>query len=259
MIVLNAIGGFFKKIWTWIKDTAWVQPLLIVGLIFGVIFSIPSIVKGITKLKEDLNSSEAYYTRFQKTLVGGKNSEADKITDAIEAAMDGENTLSAYGEKFFLCFVSNECANCTEAKEGFEVLSDGWGKKYSPDAGMGNEFKMYTIFTDEVTHETTSSKTAFVQYLDRHIYFFEQVAAEAYQFDYYKNGHLSDADLIAMAECSTDFLTPTILLVDTTEKSANLQKPVVSEVMFGVTGDKSSNKADLLLDCWNHTGEFIIE
>ena len=38
MVVLSAIGRFFKKIWDWIKQTAWIQPLLIVGIIFGVIF-----------------------------------------------------------------------------------------------------------------------------------------------------------------------------------------------------------------------------
>ena len=250
MIVLNAIGAFFKKIWTWIKDTAWIQPLLIVGLIFGVIFSIPSIVKGITKLNDELNSSETYYTKFQKSLKGGKTSEADELTNAIE-----NEELGKYGDKFFLAFVSNDCANCTEAKEGFEVLAKGWNDKYV--ANDGKDFKMYTIFTDEVTDETTSSKTAFVQYLDRHIKFFEDTASNAYDTDYWRNGHLSEADLIAMHDAGTDFLTPTILLIDGTDN--NPGGYIVSEVMFGVSGDKSSNKADLLIDCWNHEGEFAIE
>ena len=40
---LKVIGTPFIKLWTWIKETAWVQPLLIVGIIFAIIFSIPSI------------------------------------------------------------------------------------------------------------------------------------------------------------------------------------------------------------------------
>ena len=251
MVVLNAIGAFFKKIWNWIKDTAWIQPLLIVGLIFGIIFAIPSIVKGITKLNDDLNSSEAYYTKFQKTLVGGSKSDADQITNAIDNEEVGQ-----YGDKFFLVYVSSDCSSCVEAKEGFQVLSDGWNSKYSPK-NAGEKFAMYTIFTDEVTDQTTSSKSAFVQYLDRHIYFFEQAAANAFESDYYRNGKLSDADLTAMSEASTDFLTPTILLIDNTD--SNPSGNIVSEVMFGVPGDKSSNKADLLLDCWNHEGDFAIE
>ena len=40
MVVLRAIGGFFARIGRWIKETAWIQPLLIVGAIFAVIFAI---------------------------------------------------------------------------------------------------------------------------------------------------------------------------------------------------------------------------
>lgn len=38
----KAIGRFFKGIWDWIKSTAWVQPLLIVVIVFAVIFSFSS-------------------------------------------------------------------------------------------------------------------------------------------------------------------------------------------------------------------------
>ena len=43
MKVLSAIGGFFARIGRWIKETAWIQPLLIVGAIFAVIFAIPHV------------------------------------------------------------------------------------------------------------------------------------------------------------------------------------------------------------------------
>lgn len=38
--IFKTIGRGFKAIWDWIKTTAWIQPLLIVALVFGVIFSI---------------------------------------------------------------------------------------------------------------------------------------------------------------------------------------------------------------------------
>ena len=37
----------FVKIWDWIKETAWIQPLLIVGIVFGIIFSISPLVSWI--------------------------------------------------------------------------------------------------------------------------------------------------------------------------------------------------------------------
>ena len=43
MNILRKIATPFVAIWRWIKETAWVQPLLIVGIIFAIIFSIPSI------------------------------------------------------------------------------------------------------------------------------------------------------------------------------------------------------------------------
>ena len=43
MNVLKKLGTPFVALWRWIKETAWVQPLLIVGVIFAIIFSIPSI------------------------------------------------------------------------------------------------------------------------------------------------------------------------------------------------------------------------
>jgi hypothetical protein len=54
--IFRAIGAFFKKIWEWIKTTAWVQPVLIVIIIFGIIFSINPIVNAI---KSAVNSDDA--------------------------------------------------------------------------------------------------------------------------------------------------------------------------------------------------------
>ncbi|MDD3938419.1 MAG: hypothetical protein PHU55_01520, partial [Bacilli bacterium] len=108
MNILKAIGAFFVRIGRWIKDTAWVQPLLIVGAIFAVIFSIPSITSWIEGLAEDARSSEKYYQKFQRSLAGGETSEADKLIADIQ---DGD-AKSSIGEKFFLVFVSEDCSAC---------------------------------------------------------------------------------------------------------------------------------------------------
>ena len=41
MNIMKAISATFARFWRWIRETAWVQPLLIVGSLFAVIFSIP--------------------------------------------------------------------------------------------------------------------------------------------------------------------------------------------------------------------------
>ncbi len=58
--VLNAIGKFFGRIWGWIKNTAWIQPLLIVGIIFGLIMSIKPITKLIQKVT-DVTTDSTFY------------------------------------------------------------------------------------------------------------------------------------------------------------------------------------------------------
>ncbi len=249
MTILRAIGAFFARIWRWIKETAWVQPLLIVGIIFAVIFSIPSIVNGITDLNNNLSSSETYYHRFQKSLVDGKQSEADKITNNIWAKYEDRNVKSEYGDKFFLLFVGETCSSCKEAKNAFQTLENHFGDSLQPDDKL--PFKMYTVFTDEVTSDTTTNETAFVKYMDRNSFFFEEAASSAYQSDYYLNGKISKSDLETVESCDPDnFLTPTIMLIDFNTEA------VFSEMMFGVTGDNDWQKAKLLLDCWNHDGDF---
>lgn len=257
MIVLRAIGAFFVRIWRWIKETAWVQPLLIVGIIFGIIFSIPSIVNGIKSLSESQASSETYYRRFQYSLSGGDSSKADKVTDYIYKKSKDSNVPldESLGEKFFLMFVSEDCSSCNEAKGGFETFEDNFNSTFNPSDGSA--FHMVTIFTDEVTSETTSKETAFVQYMDRNQAFFEYAAAVGWNSAYKTNGHISEDDLKNVEQVDPDnFLTPTILFVDF---SSNASEYGVSEIMFGVEGDSDYKKAELLLDCWKHQGEFSLD
>ena len=257
MIVLRAIAAFFVRIWRWIKETAWVQPLLIVGVIFGIIFSIPSIVNGIKGLNEQLSSSETYYRQFQFSLAGGETSQADKVTDYVFKKANGEDVADEYGlgDKFFLVCVSESCSSCNEAKGGFEVFKDNFNGTFNPKDG--SSYNMVTIFTDEVTSETTTKETAFVQYMNRHDEFFEYAAGVGYNTDYYLNGFVKKADLEYVEQVDPDnFLTPTIILVDFTETSP---EQGVSEIFFGVTGDSDYKKAETLLDCWKHEGDFSKE
>ena len=59
----KAIGRFFKAIWDWIKTTAWVQPLLIVVIVFAIIFSFSStspLMKWIKGLANSDTTGEFY-------------------------------------------------------------------------------------------------------------------------------------------------------------------------------------------------------
>ena len=83
MIILKSIGAFFVRIWRWIKETAWVQPLLIVGAIFAVIFSIPYITEWAASWNQ--SGKGAFYSSYQLSLEGEDT--ADRGASALTSAI----------------------------------------------------------------------------------------------------------------------------------------------------------------------------
>ena len=273
MVVLTAIGRFFKKIWDWIRQTAWIQPLLIVGIIFGVIFSIPAIVKAVEKGKTEKNTYSAYYNQFKLSLEGEADSKADEFTtmlgdilsnkEGAEDAFKNHKDFSKLGEKFFVAYVEKSCTNCEAAKDGFATLQkklNAKGEETFVGKNDKQDFNLVTIFTDDENKDTTSElpKNAFFKYLDRHLDFFANAGGVAYDTDYYLNKKLDDSSLTALETADPEnFLAPTIFLVELGQTAHdNGQFSGVTEIMFGVEGTSNNDKAKTLLSCWNHTGDF---
>lgn len=267
MKILKAIGGVFVKIWRWIKNTAWVQPLLIVGIIFGVIFSIPAISNGIQGLISGANSADAFYHNFQKSMQGDKDSAAEVLLDNYRKNFDDwkehPDHVPTEQNKFFLMFTSSNNAATKDIKAGFEVLRDNWNSTLSP-TNKDEQFKLYTIFTDEVTTSTTPEESAFSKFLSHRYTFFEEASEVGYGSNYYLNKKITDEDLDNLATPGPDnFKIPTIILVDWRKYDTNEiykddvdKEPGISQVMFDVPGDTSWAKASLLRDCWNNKGDF---
>ncbi len=284
MNILKAIGGLFGRLWRWIKETAWVQPLLIVGAIFAVIFSIPHITEWVGSL--GIGSASAYYTDFKLTLEKENTtpneypSAADKLTKALwdnsnlnnnidqqvvatypeyQAVLNESGVTKEYGEKFFLFYVGKECTNCEAIQPGVKALQDDWGVRYIPSDGRS--FKLYTIFSDDESTNDDSFENedgkAFVRYLDKFLdlgYWYEIGGRLTDETPYKTNANVSDTDYENLANADHDgFATPTILLIDFSKEAFELGRPGVSEVLFGVTGSDKFAKAELLMDMWNHT------
>ena len=259
MKILKAIGGVFVKIWRWIKNTAWVQPLLIVGAIFGVIFSIPAISNGIQGLINNANSADTFYHNFQKSMEGGKNSAIDILLDNYEKTKDNIDdptyVVPEAEKKFFLMFTSSNNATTKDIKAGFEALRDNWGTLYKPAEDRNETFRLYTVFTDETTSSTTPYENAFSQFLGRRYSFFEEASAAGFASNYYLNKKITEDDLNNLATPGPDnFKVPTILLVDWTHGAT--ENDGVTEVMFDVPGANQYERANLLYDCWNCKGDF---
>ncbi len=286
MNILKAIGAFFQRIWRWIVETAWVQPLLIVGGIFGIIFSIPKFTAWAQKLS--VSAGDSYYTSFKVSLEGeGRekgeyNTGADKLTSIINEYSNFENEFAtyeefiaayrsnsnkaaenptAYPEKFFIAYVAKECSGCETAQGGFETLQSTWGDAFVADDKRS--FNLYTIFADDTSsndddYDTDDDKKPFCRYLDKFggnpVDFFSKAGGRLATTPYKTNASVSDSyyEHVETAD-RTNFDTPTIFLVDFSEEAFNLGRVGISEALFGVTGETDYAKATLLLNMWNHT------
>ena len=176
MNILKKIGTPFIAIWRWIKETAWVQPLLIVGIIFAIIFSIPSITKGIQGLMNQQESDIVYFQQHQLSLKGSKrgeeNSQANIFFDNFveaqglwengdkEGARDLLSSYSNNGDKFFLFFVQEECAGSAavqlhklhlrEEEEGYGIEASGEGVRVDLHRKENDLFGLHQVQVEDV-------------------------------------------------------------------------------------------------------------
>lgn len=285
MQILKNIGALFLRLWRWIRETAWVQPLLIVGCIFGVIFSIPKFTSWFNAL--GVGSYSSYYIGKKVSLQGEVtgttlDSKADFLTDAINswsnfnnkyeegeydqfrAELNKTDVIQTYGEKFFVVYVKVDCANCSAIEPGFATLESNWGTKFKNDDGRA--FRMYTIYTDEVSsnddiYDIEDEKVAFNRYLDKFSDngFFENAGGRLQDAPYAINAGISESsDYTNFIEAShTAFAVPAVMLVDFSKEAFDLERsrPGISEILFGVSGDDEIQKAELLMQMWNHTSK----
>jgi len=262
MNILRAIGAFFAKIWRWIKQTAWVQPLLIVALIFGVMFSIKPIYNAIKNAKSDSSSVETYYRRFQISLVGGEKSDADEFTRQLEASMgEHKNKIDqskfATGDKFFFMYVQENCDKCTEAKGGFETFEDHYNDIY-----QASGFKLVTIFSDEITDDASDDGTAFTDYLDRNKQFFASAGGAIDDSPFVQSGGVTDEELSGICEPDPDNFvgTPLIFMVDFTDGIDEIYRGITDGFIgtreVGDYSNSDAKRARFLADCWNRKGDF---
>ena len=268
--VLRAIGGFFAKIGRWIANTAWIQPLLIVGGIFAVIFSIPYIKQAIDNAQaanvvdEDL----AYYKARAISLDGAKesNSQLDRLFTYLEKGQY-DKVKGEFGEKFFLSFVEESCSSCKECCAGYKELES----KFST-WGLEGSFKLWTVMVD-----TTNDDGDYLakEALKNHSVLFENLAGdfgEDFRQDYalYKNFTSSASSLetsignlaTAVNEDGAGFETPTTFFIDVSD--AGLAREVkscgVTAIFFNyttyVSDSTAFNKGKLLQHCWNYDNVF---
>ena len=93
---MKKIKGFFSKIWNYIKNSAWIQPILIVVVIFIVLFSLNPIANAIRTGWDKLTTvNKMEQITFQE------------YTDMVKAQADNEDA-----EDLVFVFTSSSCDVC---------------------------------------------------------------------------------------------------------------------------------------------------
>lgn len=270
MKILRAIGHFFAKIGRWIASTAWVQPLLIVGGIFAIIFSIPYIKRGFENLfKDDTDSDYQWYK--DRALALEENGQADRLLGYLESynSENAKKIKDEFGSKFFLSFSKQSCTNCKDAVEGYtNAISNGYVEG----------FKFYTILVDKMDD-------AGKEYLAKPIYakhtgLFEQLVeyyGECDDTDYplYRNlieknkssivtSMKSKSSKLDVASTSDEGLdTPLTFLVDidqaegTAYHTNGITQLFYNYIDFDFSdSSNSATKGMVVRDIWNYQGLF---
>ncbi len=268
MIVFRAIGRFFARIWRWIKETAWVQPLLIVGGIFAIIFSIPYLTKWVKSWFTEGSASEKYYAKKQLKLKNADKehgSEVDKLFDFIQSYHDDKNSSEAvagkkkYGEKFFLTLVQENCAGCEERYDAFQTLEKEWNK--GSYAGLDQSFKLHTIFVDTKNDDGDNLFEKVYERPEVTRFFEDTISYMSGDYENHPYRENTDAEsydtnlknLMDREEIST----PVTFLFDfTDENPADWTSDYgVREVLFSFSGTNGSDKyakARTLRDSWTN-------
>lgn len=60
----TGVKNFFFNIWIWFKETAWIQVVLVVAVVFAIVISIPLIVRAATATDSDENIAKDYWNKY---------------------------------------------------------------------------------------------------------------------------------------------------------------------------------------------------
>ena len=268
MKILSAIGRFFARIGRWIKETAWIQPLLIVGAIFAIIFAIPHIIHGVQNMFSSSNDSNKFFAQYRLSLTGadkdnnefGGSSDVDKFLTYIDAGDKKEEVVKmAGGERFFVAFIKKGAAD--DLSKGLKEFRDNFGKN-DEFKNLNGKFKLVTIYTDTTNDD---DENLFDMAWRNHYSLFEDMSngsflpTTAYAINNSYNAEKYASNFVTKeSEDKCPMNTPLVMYFNYSEEYEveNQKVKGLSDVLFAVEGGTNLEKARTLKRCWSHVEEF---
>ena len=138
---MKSVKAFFAKVSNYIKNSAWIQPILIVIVIFVILFSLNPLTEGIksgwTKLTTVNNMETISYKEY---------------IEKVQA--QGDN------EKMVVVFTQNDCDNCP-------VFYKSVNEYLKSDAYKDNGFKIYNVSLSTKSSKVKINGVKYKQYKDK--------------------------------------------------------------------------------------------
>ncbi len=152
--------------WEWFKEAAWLQVLLIIVVVVGLVISIPYAVKGISSAlaKDDSKFYEEHRINYAtlNNFLEGKDTSCNGIIG------DGNDGYDESKEGFVVLFEKSNCDNCKSVQKPLET----WYKTTNDkDYAKGN-LKLYTIdisWDTEDTDKATANEGKYNDYKNEYI------------------------------------------------------------------------------------------
>ncbi len=230
--ILAAIGGFFARIWRWIVETAWIQPLLIVGTIFGVIFSIPSISSWISEASETSGQYKFYNSHKLKTTDLLTYYENDDFSELLDETGRG-----------LVVFIEKDCSECIAQEAAFKKFYKTTYENKSFKTGKPSIHFVYVDYDKDDVDDDIYAKAYWDlinnQTLDDLIH--EHLADTVNPDNDYSGDDWSDGDGISD--------TPTIVSYD---------ENGINKVLLGLTSGQVSEQANYLRDFYYEINDWAL-
>lgn len=231
--------------WEWFKSAAWLQVLLIVGVVVAVVVSIPYIIRAIPT-ESDSEFYETHridYTQLRQYERGEGNPQGTMGNDS--GSFTNENNF----EGFVVMFYEGNCGNCNDM-EGY--IQDWFD--LANETIDGANLKFYTIDVSWVPDDPDKSESVMgtngdiSDYENEYITLDQQTTilreyAPVYidEPSYYQNSSVDEADLqMDIASEKSTMPTPTIAVYTRTGTEGAF---VVEKVCIGMMGSLSPSSS----------------
>lgn len=265
--------------WEWFKEAAWLQVLLIVGVVVGIVVSIPYIASAI-KANINGDNSGFYkahridYSKYEKLVKGNDKDAAGLLgSDLVnydETAKDTSNRYTSDYEGFVVMFYKDNDSTTTEMQKYLEKAY----KKVQETTAVNSKIKFYTMDVAWVLDNSSDSTTAEsshdkINYDNSTISLEQQTAIsqalleryeqqESYEFDpdnmYYSKDNLSKLNKTISDSVGDNQTLPTVTYVTyRREKNSNSEYKPYKVVIGNLSGISDTNETNLMAQLYDLT------